>query len=216
MNTIGMALVNIQNYFKHKSIKLSDSFIVIIDGKESYRCASFTPPKIAEWNEEEYNFGNVSQKFLIPKLDIVQELQIELYEGYTKDETSGAVNGLKTKKFIQQLKDDGISFGKAFESAQDFRRNGYNAFNGTYVLDENTNLLKIDHKTLDILILDNKLSKAVYEYRFRNLRLCKAEPYELNYQDESLTKWNLSYIFEEMDKGAPTNGYYKSNADNLK
>lgn len=206
-----MALVNIQNYFNHKSVKLSDSFIVIIDGEESYRCAGFTPPKIAEWNEEEYSFGNASQKFLIPKLDVVQELQLELYEGYTKDKTSGATNGLKTKNFIQRLKNNGITFGKAFESTQDFQRNGYNAFDGTYVLDKDTDLLKIDHKTLDILILDNKLSSVVYEYRFRNLRLCKAEPYELSYQDESLTKWNLSYVFEEMSKGSPKNGVYKLN-----
>lgn len=197
-----MALVNIQNYFNNKSIKLSDSFIVRIDGDECYRCASFTVPKIAEWNEEEYKFGNVSQKFLIPKLDIVQELQIDLYEGYMLG-SDGLEMGLRTKTRIQQQKTGGVAFGKAFASEQDFGRTGYNAFDGAYDLE------RVDHDTIDILVLDNRLSQVVYEYNFRNLKLCKAEPYELSYQDESLTKWCLSYVFEEMSKGVPENGSYE-------
>lgn len=196
-----MPLVNVQQYFNTKTVKLSDSFVVIIDGYESFRCASFTPPKIAEWNEEEYKYGNLSQKFMIPKMDVVQELQIELYENATQ-------TNLRTKHSIQQQKAKGASIGNCFAADQDFGINGYNNFYGKYYL-EKENKSNFDHKTLDILILNNRLSTVVYEYNFRNLRLCKAEPYELSYQDESLTKWNLSYVFEEMSKGVPNENKYK-------
>jgi len=191
-----MPLVNASKYFQVKSIKLSDSFVVRIDGKESFRCAAFTVPKIAEWNEEEYKYGNVSQKFLIPKLDLNYELSLELYEGY------GAVGKnpegkLQTKKLLFGQKHDGQSIGNGFYSVQDFTTQGYTQFNGTYLMN------KHDFKDLDIYILNNRLSHVVYEYHFHNLKLTKAEPYELSYQDEALTKWSLGFVFETMEKGAP-------------
>lgn len=190
-----MPLVSARNYFANKSIKLSDSFVVIIDNKETFRCAAFTVPKIAEWNEEEYQYGNVSQKFMIPKLDVVQELQLELYEGYqyeNKQERS-----LTTKKLFFQQKNDGITVGNGYGSWQDFGPDGYTRFGADYFLN------KVDFKELKIQILNNQLTKVVYEYVFRNLKLTKAEPYELSYQDESLTKWSLSFTFESMEKGVP-------------
>lgn len=193
-----MPLVNASKYFQTKSIKLSDSFIVRIDGKESFRCAAFTVPKIAEWNEEEYKYGNVSQKFLIPKIDLNYELTLELYEGYDPDgkKKEGA---LHNKKLFFGQKHDGQSIGNGFYSVQDYTTQGYTEFNGQY------NLANHDFKELDIFILNNRLSHVVYEYHFHNLKLTKAEPYELSYQDESLTKWSLGFTFESMEKGAPDN-----------
>jgi hypothetical protein len=51
-----------------------------------------------------------------------------------------------------------------------------------------------------IKVLDNDLSKCVYEYRFTNLKLIKAEPYEFSYDDEAACKWTLAFTFERMEK----------------
>ena len=199
-----MPLVKANNYFNTKSIKLSDSFIVRLDGKECFRCASFTVPKVAEWTEEEYSYGNVSQKFLIPKIDIQQELQLELYEGYVADGKEREAH-LMTKEALFNQNPDGQSLGKGFTSNQNFSTDGYTVLNGTYNVD------KHDYTNIDIFILDNRLAKVVYEYHFHNLKLTKAEPYELSYQDEALTKWSLGFVFESMEKGVPESGPYSVN-----
>lgn len=214
-------LVNIQNYFKNKSVKLSDSYKAIFNGSECYSCCGFTIPKIVEWNTEEYSYGNVTQKFLIPKLDILPELKIEIYESYDLDSDGKRV--LKRKSQLWNQNDIGQNIGNAFASNQYFANDGYSDLDGSYgtfegvmtreeALDnhsrgtykQNNGVLRWnmnDYKTLDIQILNNSLYKVVYQYHFEDLRLTTAEPYELSYQDESTTKWTLGFLFKSMKKG---------------
>ena len=71
-------MLKIGNYFRVKSIKLSDSYTCTVYNKESdpvecIQCIGFTAPKILQYNEEVYKYGNLAQKFLIPKLDALQK-----------------------------------------------------------------------------------------------------------------------------------------------
>lgn len=195
-------LVNIQNYFKNKSVKLSDSYVAIFNGSESYSCCGFTIPKVVEWTTEEYSFGNVTQKFLIPKLDMIPELKIELYESYDKSSKDNS-QILKRKNQLWNQKSNGQNVGNAFYSDQDFSTDGYTTLKGIYgrYIDGELQWNNYDYKTLEIQILNNTLSKVVYKYYFEDLRLTTAESYDLSYQDESVTKWTLGFVFKSMKKG---------------
>ena len=75
-------MLKIGNYFRAKSIKLSDSYTCTVYNKESdpvecIQCIGFTAPKILQYNEEVYKYGNLAQKFLIPKLDVVHEFTVD-------------------------------------------------------------------------------------------------------------------------------------------
>lgn len=190
-----MSGLNVANWFSNKSVKLSDAFAVVInDSKnngEAYRCAGFTIPKVAEWNEEVHKFGNTSHKMLIPKLDVLQELTIELYEGYDKyNKLLTAQNAGLFGNVSEQVKN-----GLSFTSFSNYDKFGYAQRSAKY--DDSR-----DYKSLTIYILSNDLSRCVYKYHFENLVLTKAVPYELSYSDESITKWSLSFIFESFTKEA--------------
>ena len=77
-------MLRIGNYFRAKSIKLSDSYTCTVYNKEAepvecIQCIGFTAPKILQYNEEVYKYGNLAQKFLIPKLDVVHEFTIDFF-----------------------------------------------------------------------------------------------------------------------------------------
>ena len=79
-----MPLNVIKNFYKEKSIKLSDAFAVFISNnkeheKEFWTCIGFTLPRI-EQREEVIKYGNTSQVFLIPNYDSCRELKLEFYE----------------------------------------------------------------------------------------------------------------------------------------
>lgn len=190
-----MSGLNVANWFSRKSVKLSDAFAVVInktaDQGEAYRCAGFTIPKVAEWNEEVHKFGNTSHKILIPKIDILQELTIELYEGYSSDEK--LLTTQLSKLFGNNV--ENVKNGAGFTSFENYSTKGYDLRTAKY---DDAN----DYKSLTIYILTNDLSKCVYKYQFENLALTKAVPYELSYSDESITKWSLSFIFESFTKEA--------------
>lgn len=189
-----MGLVQVDDWFNKKSVKLSDAFIVVFDGNESFRCAGFTIPKVAEWNEQVHKFGNTSHKMLIPKIDMVQELSIELYEGYTRKNNGEILQTAQNSFFWKLTNPGGFNVGAGFFNYSDYDSTGYNMLKGDYKRSA------VDVKHLEIYVLDNNLRKAVYKYTFRNLKLTKFTPYELSYNDESITKWSLSFVFESFTK----------------
>lgn len=187
-------LVNIPGFFATKSIKLSDSFIVSIDGVVNFRCAGFTIPKTVEFNEEVHKFGNATHKMLIPKIDILPELQLELYEDYGVSKSGNTVLSTSDKMFWP-CSDGGQHSSNSFIEYGRYSNQGYDMLKGQYFLD------KTDIKRLDIFILSNDLRKTVYKYSFYDLVLTKYTQYDLSYSDESLCKWSLTYTFGKMVKG---------------
>ena len=80
-------MLKIGNYFREKTIKLSDSYRCMIynndtDAVDCIQCIGFTCPKILQYNEEVYKYGNLAQKFLIPKFDVVHEFTIDFFESF--------------------------------------------------------------------------------------------------------------------------------------
>jgi len=189
--------VSIQNWFANKSVKLSDSFIVEFDGNESFRCAGFSIPKVAEWNEEVHKFGNTSHKVLIPKIDMLQELTVELFEGYTSMTSGGETLKTACQSFFWKIAQGGFTNGRGFTNYADYDSSGYNHLKGVY------STKKPDFDKVTIYILNNRLNKVVYKYEFFDLYLTKYTPYELSYSDESITKWSLSFVFSKFIKSVP-------------
>ena len=71
-------LKSVTEFWKNKSIKLSDSFQVLITFKNGneptslYNCTGFTIPKL-EYEEEVLSYGNLAQVFQTPKYDSCKE-----------------------------------------------------------------------------------------------------------------------------------------------
>ena len=104
-----MALVNLTKFWQNKSIKLSDSFDVLIrysyydenekemDFERLVNCTGFTLPKL-EYEEETYEYGNVAQVFVKPKYDSCKELTLEFTEYMTTTENkSGTIYDISTR-----------------------------------------------------------------------------------------------------------------------
>ena len=180
----------INKFLNEKTIKLNDSYQVLYEhylGKdkgEFYNCIGFSIPKIYEWNEEVHTYGNMSQKFLIPKTDLVQTLSIDLLEFIDRKDKSNE-QFLRIRRYAT-TGDNHLTYSNSYKIAG-------NRYTGIYSNTDN-------FKEMTIKILDNDLSKCVYEYRFTNLKLIKAEPYEYSYDDEAACKWTLSFTFERMEK----------------
>lgn len=197
--------VNIQGFFNRKSIKLSDSFKVTVwydEGKapeELFNCAGFTLPKL-EYNEETATYGNITQTFLIPKYDNPMELTLELYEGY-RWESDKKFHFIVRDRFMKDT-DHGFTIGKSFSVNQQFSRSGYTTNEVTYKepFAKNTTRQNHDFSKIEIEILDNRLSKTVMKYTFTNLFVTNVKQYNLSYDDESLAKWEVSFICETYQK----------------
>lgn len=203
-------MLRIGNYFRAKSIKLSDSYTCTVYNKaaepvECIQCIGFTAPKILQYNEEVYKYGNLAQKFLIPKFDVVHEFTIDFFESFdTRDVQAGAegvtsikgvltnsvATGLGIKDWI--LKDN---FGNGFRLSEIFD----NSVGGTQAA--NYMLGAIDFPQIKIDIWKNDFSKKVYGYTFTNCKIAKIVPYEFDYQGEDLCKWTITFTFDSMTKG---------------
>lgn len=193
------SLLNVPNYFKTKTIKLSDNYVVFIkytnsEGvalEEEWRCIGFTIPKVAEFDTDVYKYGNVAQTFIIPKTDLVQEVSIEIME-------SELDKGLKVENdFFSCLTAGGQNMGNGFNVERRYDINGYTTNTGTY----NINGYDIDQ--MEIAILDNTMTRIVYRYIFTELKLANAETYDMNYEDDTITKYTLTFTFNQMIKGRP-------------
>jgi hypothetical protein len=158
---------------------------------ELFNCVGFSIPKIYEWKEEVHNYGNMSQKFLIPKVDILPTVTIELLE-YINDD-----NDLAVRKILSNIDAESgrISYSNAYNIKE--RYNASYRFNSD---DYNDKKLENDLNSLTIKILNNKLTKCIYAYRFTNLIIIKAEPYEFSYEDDGVCKWTISFISTKMEK----------------
>lgn len=180
-------LNDLSKFWRDKSIKLSDAFDVSIrmNSKSAYdrlvNCVAFTLPKL-EYEEEAYEYGNVSQLFLKPKYDSCKEVVLEFME---RMETTK--NRLDTSVVLNKvLKSLGYTVNQKF--SQGLTTN-YANYDMDFVIED-----------LVIKIADNKLWRYVYEYRFGNLKIVNYSTYILEYQNESPSKVSVTLAFETYTK----------------
>lgn len=176
-----MALQVMGNYYKKKSIKLSDAFTVYIklndkdQEKEYTTCTGFTLPKL-EFTEETQFYGNTSQTFLIPNYESCKELTLEFYEVISDKDSE-----------IMELF---IENNMAYKLDQKYL-DGLAVNNGTY-----TNKYI---KSITINILDNRLNLNTAKYKFRNLKISNYTLYNLNYTQDSPCKISITFSFESLE-----------------
>ena len=179
-------LKTITNFFSYKSIKLSDSFEVLItlkNGNEPislYNCTGFTIPKL-EYEEEVLSYGNLSQVFQTPKYDSCKELTLEFIEMMDKNK--------KTNKDKHMVVLSKIFEYMGFETKQLFANGELQRNFATYRLNKII-------PTIEIKILSNNLWRYEYKYHFGNLKIVNYSIYNLDYQNESPCKVTVTLSFE--------------------
>jgi hypothetical protein len=178
-------LTNLAQFWSNKSIKLSDSFEVLIQYPNSkyytelYTCTGFTLPKL-EYEEETYEYGNTSQVFLIPKYDSCKELTLDFVETMRQGRDY-------THTLSQIFKYMG------YEINQLYGKTGLSKNIGTYNIDKII-------PSIIIKILDNRLWHAVYKYTFTNLKIVNYTIYNLDYQGDQPCKISVTFSFEGYEK----------------
>ena len=185
-------LKSVTEFWKNKSIKLSDSFEVLItfkNGKEPtslYNCTGFTIPKL-EYEEEVLSYGNLAQVFQTPKYDSCKELTLEFTEMMDKSK-----NKTKEKQMVVLSK---VFEYMGFDTKQLFANGGLQSNSATYHFDKII-------PTIEIKILNNKLWRYKYKYHFGNLKIVNYSIYNLDYQNESPCKVTVYLAFETYYKQA--------------
>lgn len=217
-------MLKIGNYFREKTVKLSDSYQVLITGDEGQtecvQCIGFTPPKILQYNEEVYKYGNAAQKFLIPKTDVVFEATFDFFESLDSSKIKASEDfkldkdargsapatglGIESwffRKIYKKSKKPNKEFihryGNGFSLTETFSDQFGLTREATYELGEKG----IDFKEIKVLIKNNMLTQDVLAYTFKNCKIAKAVPYEFDYQGEDLCKWTITFTFDEYTKG---------------
>lgn len=215
-------MLKIGNYFREKTVKLSDSYQVIItkdnEPVECVQCIGFTPPKILQWNEEVYKYGNTGQKFLIPKTDVVYEVTFDFFESLDNSKIKASQNfkigkdargsgpatnlGIESwffrmlYKFKGQNKEKVKRYGNGFILTETYSEEFGLTQSADYCIDE----AGIDINKIEVNVLNNMLTKTVLKYTFKNCKIAKVVPYEFDYQGEDLCKWTVTFTFDEYTK----------------
>lgn len=176
-----MSLNVIGNFYKDKSIKLSDAFAVYIKLKETGEdseypeCTAFTIPKF-EQDEDVLVYGNTSQTFLIPKYDSCREMSLTFYESL--------FDGISKLSFIKNNADYGLK--------QKFDTSGLAINVGSYT-DNKINMITIK-------IANNFLHKFIYAYEFKNLKVIDYDLYTLDNQTDAPCQITVKFSFESFRK----------------
>lgn len=185
-------LKSVTEFWKNKSIKLSDSFEVLITFKNGneptslYNCTGFTIPKL-EYEEEVLSYGNLAQVFQTPKYDSCKELTLEFTEMMDKTKNTN-----KEKHMVVLSK---VFEYMGFKTTQLFANGEMQRNSATYHFDKII-------PTIEIKILNNKLWRYKYKYHFGNLKIVNYTVYNLDYQSESPCKVTVNLAFETYYKQA--------------
>ena len=187
-------LKSVSDFWKNKTIKLSDSFEVLItfkngnEPKSLYNCTGFTIPKL-EYEEEVLSYGNLAQVFQTPKYDSCKELTLEFTEMMDKNKKTDKI---KEKHMVVLSK---VFEYMGFDTKQLFANGGLQSNSATYSFDKII-------PTIEIKILNNKLWRYKYKYHFGNLKIVNYTVYNLDYQSESPCKVTVTLSFETYYKQA--------------
>lgn len=171
-----MSLNIVGNYYKLKSIKLSDSFAVYMQLKaqdefiEYTSCTGFTLPKL-ENDEDHWIYGNVSQTFIIPKYDSCKELTLEFYEETGVDNIENFIYNKLCYSLQQSFDNTGLT-------------KNYGSYETQYI------------NGIKIKILDNNFHRFIYEYDFNKLKIVNYNLYNLDYATDAPCKISITFSFE--------------------
>lgn len=184
-------LKSVTEFWKNKTIKLSDSFDVLITFKNGneptslYNCTGFTIPKL-EYEEEVLSYGNLAQVFQTPKYDSCKELTLEFTEMMDKTK--------KTNKEKHMVVLSKVFEYMGFDVKQQFLNGGLETNSAFY----SKKIIPV----IDIKILNNNLWRYMYKYHFENLKIVNYTVYNLDYQNESPCKVTVTLSFETYYKQA--------------
>ena len=174
-------LVNLTKFWNNKSIKLSDSFDVLLTvgdkEKRLINCTAFTIPKL-EYEEETYEYGNVAQVFQKPKYDSCKEMTLEFTETMV-----GTNYSYMLSRIFEEM---GYKLSQTYSTG----------------LMTNTAKYEIDKKInqLEIKIMNNKIWRYIFKYHFDNLKIVNYTTYNLDYQSDSPCKVTVTLAFETFYK----------------
>lgn len=174
-------LVNLTKFWNNKSIKLSDSFDVLLTvgdkEKRLINCTGFTIPKL-EYEEETYEYGNVAQVFQKPKYDSCKEMTLEFTETMV-----GTNYSYMLSRIFEEM---GYKLSQTYSTG----------------LMTNTAKYEIDKKInqLEIKIMNNKIWRYIFKYHFDNLKIVNYTTYNLDYQSDSPCKVTVTLAFETFYK----------------
>ena len=174
-------LVNLTKFWNNKSIKLSDSFDVLLTvgdtEKRLINCTGFTIPKL-EYEEETYEYGNVAQVFQKPKYDSCKEMTLEFMETMV-----GKNYSYMLSRIFEEM---GYKLSQSYSTG----------------LMVNTAKYEIDKKInkLEIKIMNNKIWRYIFKYHFDNLKIVNYSTYNLDYQSDSPCKVTVTLAFETFYK----------------
>ena len=174
-------LVNLTKFWNNKSIKLSDSFDVLLTvgdkEKRLINCTGFTIPKL-EYEEETYEYGNVAQVFQKPKYDSCKEMTLEFTETMV-----GKNYSYMLSRIFEEM---GYKLSQTYSTG----------------LMTNTAKYEIDKKInqLEIKIMNNKIWIYIFKYHFDNLKIVNYTTYNLDYQSDSPCKVTVTLAFETFYK----------------
>lgn len=189
-----MGLLNIYKYQTTKTVKLSDSFQVLIklnpndygklDEKNPYNklmiqppengylellsCTGVTPPSY-KFKSETMAYGNNLKTILIPDYESLEPLELEFFEYYETD-----VSG-KQILMINELVN--LFLNKLFDTEH-----------FTYKLADFI-------PELIIKVFNNDFTKHILTYRFRDLKLASYSKYDLDYSSNDIAKWTLTFSY---------------------
>lgn len=185
-----MGLCNVYSWQMNKTVKLSDSYQVLLrlnaeDYKivgnqqlddpyiELYDCISVGLPSY-KYKEEIYQYGNNAKKFLIPDYESgLEDLTLEFNEHYGN-------------KFVNN------------ENVQCLAINELVSLCLSKLFDIKTFAYKLDDyiQEIKVRIFDNRFSKIAMEYVFNNLKLTNYEKYDLDYSSSEIARWKLSFSYQ--------------------
>lgn len=183
--------LNLNSFFKEKTVKLSDSYLVYIKNGEdltnTFECIGFTLPKYS-FKEETISYGNNTQSFFLPNYQALDTVSFDvlLYKHSSSNVLLSLINSFKKDTSSQ----DYGYFSPKSDS---------NTFFKGYIKNNLNNYAQLLSQ-VNIYVLNNNLNKVVYEYEFKDLTLVDYNLYELSYQSDSPCQVSLTFAFEVYNK----------------
>lgn len=167
-----MGLCDVYNYQSIKTIKLNDTYEVLIrmnnsdtEGYSLYECSSVTLPTYKP-KTETYQYGNNVKTFVYPDYQSVTNLELEMIEHYTDND----------KLSVQNLVN--ACLHKLFD-VEHF----------SYKLTDYIHEIRIK-------VYNNNFSHSVLEHVFNDLKLVDYKKYDLDYSSSEVAKWTLKFSFQ--------------------
>ena len=190
-----MGLCNVYNFSKNRTVKLSDAYSVKIKltetdvllfkgviGKYHWlddnntillpECLSVTLPEVG-LKSETYKYGNNSRVYVYPDYEKPEDLKIDLMEHVATQYTE---TNTKYVGVVELLVN--IFLNKLFDAATfSYKLNDY-------------------IPELRVTVYKNDFKAQIFDYVFKNLKLSSYSKYSLDYSNNDICKWSLTFSYQ--------------------